>query len=749
MSNLFDIAEVPQRLALVPRDYQIKDHDESFRLWDSGIVGVLTRAATGSGKTPMSCLKADTWLRRGDNYKVMVVSYEKDLVWQFAQEIEDFLDIVPGIEMESEAIDADKVPQIVVASRQTLLPHVPPTPEQVADLEKLGVINLGACHKNLAARYLKFLRQGNSADRVIDDLIDRNNQPEAVNGVWSRLHKFDWRFNWLIFFDEAHRHAYRLPSVKHIVDWFEQNPMSRRSGMTATPRRGDGVSIGEKMFPGIAIDYPLYHPKKLCSVKDGWAVPYIQKYIEVQGVDFKSIFKIKDDFKQAEELERQLGSESALAAIVGPLLDLVGDRSTLIFSPGVQMAKDVANFINARSEAVCPTCNTVGWFPKRVIGDGAQCKCGEFITSEHVTKGGEQAVELDGSHSKKERRQAYDAHREGRYQFLSVCGLCREGYNSVGIACVALFRPVSKAARSLAEQMKGRGCRPSKDTIKRLNQISSPEERVKAIAESDKPNCLVVDLVGASGLEDFATTLQIYAEGLPDEVVEKAQKLIDEGEEDIQEAIETAEKQIAADKERIAAERIVAERKAREDFERRAAAQAEVRYTAQDVGYGSNVTANPGGASPGQMNFIRSLGMDVQGASISKSKAGIMISLLQSGVPPDGVATRMNIGAGQWKPCGPSIAQLNCLSRIGISKQPKTRYEASDLISAKKEPAEFEKKKVSQIENCRKADELTFAAKSIAAAKELLSPDVYQRLISAGKAKREKMDSNHGRYSWE
>ena len=77
-SELFPEPEKPRsRAGIVPRDYQIADHDETFRLWDSGVTGVLCRCFTGGGKTLVSCLEADTWIQRGDDYRVMVISYEQ------------------------------------------------------------------------------------------------------------------------------------------------------------------------------------------------------------------------------------------------------------------------------------------------------------------------------------------------------------------------------------------------------------------------------------------------------------------------------------------------------------------------------------------------------------------------------------------------------------------------------------------------------------------------------------------------
>ena len=81
---------------VVLREYQSRDVAESFRLWDGGEAGVLTRAFTGAGKTIMSCVKMHRWLERGSDYRCMVLSYERELVRQFAQEIRDVMGIEPS-----------------------------------------------------------------------------------------------------------------------------------------------------------------------------------------------------------------------------------------------------------------------------------------------------------------------------------------------------------------------------------------------------------------------------------------------------------------------------------------------------------------------------------------------------------------------------------------------------------------------------------------------------------------------------
>ena len=80
---------------------------------------------------------------------------------------------------------------------------------------------------------------------------------------------------------------------------------------------------------------------------------------------------------------------------------------------------------------------------------------------------------LDGSTPDLQRREVYARHQRGDFQFLCVCGLCREGYNDPGVGAIAVFRPTK--SRSLAEQMKGRGSRPLRGLV---DGLETAEERL-------------------------------------------------------------------------------------------------------------------------------------------------------------------------------------------------------------------------------------------------------------------------------
>lgn len=714
---------------VVPREYQSRDLEKSFELWDGGKCGVLTRAFTGSGKTLMACMKFDRWLQRSPQHRCMVISYEKQLVWQFAQEINDVLGMQPGIEMEAERVEPSFIPPVVVASRQTLMLKKPADDKQKEALAAYDINEIGQLTHIQAKRSLRLLDEGMERDAAIDLIIDLNRNYQCNERGVSRLWKFDANeYVWLVAWDEGHKHAYHLKTVQHIVDWFDQNPENKRNGLTATPKRSDKVSIGDKMFSGVSLDYPLWSLDDECAVKEGYAVPYKQRFVEVESIDFKA-FKEESGGNQ-EKWDRLVDKalEKELAAVVEPLLDMCEERRTLIFSPSVSMAKNVAAYINARTPCHCKGCNKVAWYSWLRIADGAECvSCAKPIGKDNTLRGADQAESLDGKIPAEVRCEVYRRHQTGKFQFLSVCGLCREGYNDPDISCVAVFRPVSKAASSLAEQMKGRGSRVRKGTI---DGLATAEERLEAIAASDKLDCLIVDLVGITNLADCASTIQIYAEGLPDEVRDKAEELLLAGTTDPAEAIEAAKEEIDREKVRLRKEREEQERRA--EAARRSAYEARANYTTREVGVATNV---PGMATDKQLKFIKHLGMEFDNWEPSGRQAGRIITQLKGGMDVKEVAYKNRLQDGEWTQSKASEKQRYYLLRNKIPhNEGVSPLEASNLIERHKAGGYSVADLYGQIEAAESNDELSTVWINIKQSK--LDPEELAGAISAGKNKR-------------
>ncbi len=422
-------------------------------------------------------------------------------------------------------------------------------------------IEQGKDHVVKADRLPKITIASRDTLRVKKTIDEEGNEVEV-----SRLFKFDVdRYEWLVVIDECHRYLKKgLKSCKPIFEWFDGHP---RLGLTATPERGDKRTLGD-LLPDVAADYPLYDlDGGPCAVRDGWAVSYDQRFVVVEGVDFANIKEVAKDFDPAQLDEAIAGDYKKVIGLLHPLLDLVGSRRTIIFNVTIATSKLVAATINA-------------WGPQWAEDTG------------NPPPG--EAIHVDGTFKDYQRKDIYRRHQTGEAQFLVTCGLAREGYNDPGIQAVAVFRPTK--SRGLAEQMKGRGCRPLRGCV---NSNMTREERKAAIAASEKDSCMIIDLVGITGLADCASTAHILAAGKPDEVIERANKnaLEKDGPIDMAEEVRKAQSEIDEEREQARLARIEQERLEEEEAERRAKLKADVRYSSQRVeqGHGARSYQSSGG----------------------------------------------------------------------------------------------------------------------------------------------------------
>jgi hypothetical protein len=242
---------------------------------------------------------------------------------------------------------------------------------------------------------------------------------------------------------------------------------------------------------------------------------------------------------------------------------------------------------------------------------------------------------------------------------------------------VAVFRPVSKAASSLAEQMKGRAARPLKNLIEGLQ---TPQQRKDAIAASDKPDALIIDLVGITGLSETCSTIEIYAEGMRDDIKERAQQLMLDGEEDVQQALDDAQEQVEQEERQRQQEEREREEYIRREAARRAAAGATAKYTEHEMGHGSDGSSDL--ASEKQVRFLAFLGFQCVGWEPSRRQARQLITLLkEKGLSPEQAAAALGLEEYDWDRTEATNKQKYLMTKRGIRWEPGiTPVEASELI---------------------------------------------------------------------
>lgn len=297
-----------------------------------------------------------------------------------------------------------------------------------------------------------------------------------------RLHTFPRDRFGLIVVDEGHRWVAKNKSYQAIMDYFTH---AKRLGLTATPDRGDKLALRQS-YASVAYDYGIR-----AGSDDGWLVPIVQQLVTVTGYDLSRCRKAAGDLR-LEDVDREIRREKVLAGIADPtvqLADLGGERRpTLLFTPSVESAKELAAVINRQRPGL--------------------------------------AVPLYGEVDKEERKDKLARFHRGEYQFLVSCDLLTEGFDEDTVRVVAIARPTT--SRGKYAQMVGRGTRPLKVIIPALNATRTAEERLALIRQSGKRGLLVVDFVGNAGKHKLITCGDLLAGKDDEEACRRAKARIAE-----------------------------------------------------------------------------------------------------------------------------------------------------------------------------------------------------------------------------
>ncbi|MEM9194318.1 MAG: DEAD/DEAH box helicase [Myxococcota bacterium] len=223
-----------------------------------------------------------------------------------------------------------------------------------------------------------------------------------------RLARWDADAFRLIIVDEAHHAA--ANSYQRILAHFAS---AKVLGFTATPDRSDGIGL-RATFESIA-----YSRSMLDLVRLGHLAPISGRVVTVEGFDVEGVKVVAGDFQEKGLIEA-LDEPGVLDSVAKAILAHAGDRSTLVFVPGVAIAYDLATLLD-----------------------------------EDPNAGG--AVAIDGTTAADERAIRFAQFQRGSKRFLVNVGIATEGTDLPRCSCVAVVRPTM--SRSLFVQMVGRGCR--------------------------------------------------------------------------------------------------------------------------------------------------------------------------------------------------------------------------------------------------------------------------------------------------
>lgn len=563
------------------RPYQSEIVNSALAAYASGKQSMLAAMPTGAGKTVVAGLLADKMLPSG---RVMVLCHRHELIKQAAEKFERITGIAAAIEKAEEEVDENGLhdkPRIVVASVQSLNSET---------------------HKS-------------------------KDEHKAADEKRRRFMKFDpseFSFLWV---DEGHHIS--ASTFLRPYKWFTGgNPDLKALVVTATPDRADEQNI-MLHIDGVAGNLTL--PQ---MIKWGYLVPIKQRRIRINGLDFSKISKNGDDLNE-KELEQVMLQEKPFHGCVHAtieaacglspgtingimnlpleelrrrLKEMIGEHgiaTTLCFSPGVEHSKKIAEILNR-------------WMPG---------------SAEHI----------DGDTDPVDRENILKRYEAGQFPFLCNCMVFTEGFDVARVQIVSVMRPTS--SRPLYAQMIGRGTRPTAQLAARLDAFPDDNARRDAIANSDKPNMIVLDFVGNSGKHKLVCAIDLIAAALEEEdetIIEAAKEIAAEKQVGVDEALDEARQSVAQTRELERAmdelEQSEIEQAAEQrhllNIKQRERVLAVASYTAEKIDPFDRYAASPeqsqgathGGATDGQIKFLQKFGVRTETAmGYSKRQAAAVI----------------------------------------------------------------------------------------------------------------------------
>lgn len=429
------------------RPYQQQGFEAALTEFESGKQSTLIVMPTGTGKTVLFGHIGREWARRAGG-RVLMVAHREELIFQARDKMALILGSEPEIEMNTWR-----------ASRTGLFSVNPALVSSVQTLTSGRKCNV--CDGS--GRFDSFSLDGAAGEPCT----------ECDRGFIKRMHRFDPREFCLLIFDEAHRAT--ADSYKEVVQFFQAgNPELKILGVTATPDRADKKALGE-IFQTVAYEYPI-----LQAIRDGWLVNIRQEMVKCRHLDFSQVRTRMGDLANSE-LDAVMREEKVVHEVVNPIVEIVGDRPTLIFGASVNHAEQMAEVINRKKpgSAVCITGKTL----------------------------------------REARREHLRRYKRGAFQFLVGCDVFLEGFDEPRIRVVAMARPTK--SRALYCQAIGRGTRP-------LVAPTAPtaDERIAQIAVSGKPSLLVLDFCGNAGRHKLVSTADILGGDYDEAVRQRAAQLV-------------------------------------------------------------------------------------------------------------------------------------------------------------------------------------------------------------------------------
>lgn len=254
---------------------------------------------------------------------------------------------------------------------------------------------------------------------------------------------------------------------------------ARCLGVTATADRGDKRSLGE-FYQTCVFDYGL-----LAAVRDGWLVRPIIRNIPLKKVDMRGIKKKGGDYDADEVVARMEPFLRDIAEkLAGAMRDDLGrfNRKLVVFTPSVQTADILSKLLR------------------------------EYAVDADFVSG--------ACNDREEKIAGFDKKPNGAA--IACAMLLIEGWDCATVNAICVLRPTK--IRSLYAQAAGRGFRPIPGAV---DGLATKEERLQAIANSEKTDCLMIDFLFHCDTMDLIEAVDLVATSPAQKEAIKATGILD------------------------------------------------------------------------------------------------------------------------------------------------------------------------------------------------------------------------------
>lgn len=334
-------------------------------------------------------------------------------------------------------------------------------------------------------------------------LFDRT--PVIVSSIQSQisgdpLHRRYMRFRpedfGVVIADECH-HA-TSNSWKEVLGYYLRNKETKLLGVTATADRSDGATLGQ-IFQSCAFKYGI-----LDAINDGWLVDITQQFVSVKSLDFSHIRTTCGDLNEGD-LAKVMEAEENIQGVCQPTLEAIYGLppKTLSTVPVPQWREYLKSLNKVPRRTIVFTVSVVqaemcaNIFLRAM--DGVEWVCGET--------------------NKQKRSDVLTRFLTGETAVVVNCGVLTEGYDNPKVELISVARPTK--SRSLYCQIIGRSIRTLMGVV---DGIEAAYDRRKAIADSAKPFCRILDFVGNSGRHKMVSCVDALGGHVSEAAAEAAKK---------------------------------------------------------------------------------------------------------------------------------------------------------------------------------------------------------------------------------